>query len=246
MLSEALWRVMISTMFEGRLAIVRKRLGGFAVLGTLVLSLALTACTTTYRMRSVKTAGFLGDYSELHKGKKGEARLMYINPDADFSRYDAIEIDSVTLWHAGTSKLSPEDQQMLTDLFYHALHEALSKGFQIVDAPGPRVLRLRAALTEEDGANVPMNAVTSIVPQFRLLSTVLGRATATAPWVGKASAEVDITDSITNVRLAAGADRRSGTKTLRSGLKTWSDVKAIFEVWAAEIAKWLEEIRAPS
>jgi len=215
-----------------------------AVLGILVLSLALAACATTRQTRSVETSGFLGDYSQLQEGEKGQAQLIYVNPNTKFSAYDAIMIDSVTLWEdSETSELSQEDQQMLTDFFYQALHEKLSKDFQVVDSPGPRVMRLRAAIIEAKGARVVMNSVTSIIPQFRLLSTLLGRATDTAPWVGKATAEVEITDSMTDVRLVAGVDQRTGTKALRSGLKTWSDVKTVFDYWAGRMATRLQELR---
>jgi hypothetical protein len=218
-----------------------------AVLGGLALSLALAACSTTRQTRSVEPSGFLGDYSELKKGEKDQAQLVYLNPKADFSKYNAIMIDSVTLWQSSeTSKLSEEDQQMLTDFFYHSLHEALSKDFQVVDSPGPRVMRLRAALTEAKGARVAGNAVTSVVPQFRLLSTLLGMATDSAVFVGRATAEAEITDWVTDVRLLAGVDQRTGTKAVRSGLKTWSDVKRICDTWAERIATRLKELRASS
>ena len=218
-----------------------------AMLGVLALSLALAACSTTRRTRSVETSGFLGDYSQLEKGEKDQAQLVYLNPKADFSKYDAIMIDSVTLWQSSeTSELSEEDQQMLTDFFYQALHEALSKDFQVVDSPGPRVLRLRAALTEAKGARVVGNAVTSIIPQFRLLATLAGTAADSAVFVGEATAEAEITDSITGTRLLAGVDQRTGTKALRSGLKTWSDVKTVFDYWSGRIATRLQELRTQS
>jgi hypothetical protein len=228
-------------------SIMTKRPKALAVLGILVLSLALAACSTTRQTRSVETSGFLGDYSQFEEGEGDQAQLVYINPNAKFSAYDGIMIDSVTLWHdSETSELSEEDQQMLTDFFYQSLHEALGKDFQVVDSPGPRVMRLRAALTEAKGARVVMNSVTSIVPQFRLLSSLLGRATDTAPWVGKATAEVEITDSMTGTRLVAGVDQRTGTKAVRGGLKTWSHVKAVCDYWSERIATRLQELRTQS
>jgi hypothetical protein len=218
-----------------------------AVLGLLVLSFLMASCATTRRTRSVEPSGFLGDYSEMKEGEKGQAQLVYLNPKADFSKYDAIMIDSVTLWESSAnSKLSPEDQRMVTGFFFRALHEVLSKEIQIVDRPGPRVMRLRAAITEAKGARVAMNTVTSILPQLRLPSTLLGTVTDTAPWVGRATAEAEITDSITDVRLLAGVDQRTGTKAVRSGLRTWSDVKRICEEWAGRLATRLKELRARS
>jgi len=205
----------------------------------------MAACRTTRQTRSVEPSGFLGDYSQLVKGEKDQAQLVYLNPDARFSKYKAIMIDSVTLWESSAnSKLSPEDQRMVTGFFFRALHEALGKDWEIVDRPGPGVMRLRAALTEAKGARVAMNTVTSILPQLRLPSTLLGTLTDTAPWVGRATAEAEITDSITDVRLLAGVDQRTGTKAVRSGLRTWSDVKRICEEWAARLSTRLKELRA--
>ena len=128
-------------------------------------------------------------------------------------------IDSVTIWQSEeTTDLPAEQAQHLTDFFYQALHDELSKDFRVVDAPGSGVLRLRAALTEAKGARVVGNAVTSIVPQARLVSTLLGAATDVQVFVGRATAEAEITDSISGRRLSAGVDQRSGTKAIRGGM----------------------------
>ena len=67
-------------------------------LGLLALSLALVACATTRQSPGVERSGFLGDYSQLREGGKDEAQLVYIKPAAGWSYYDAIMIDSVTIW----------------------------------------------------------------------------------------------------------------------------------------------------
>ena len=80
------------------------------VLVAVCLAVALSGCPTTRRTRSVKPHGFLGDYSQLEKGKWGEAQLVYIDPEADFSKYNAIIIGSVMIWRRGpATKLSIED-----------------------------------------------------------------------------------------------------------------------------------------
>ncbi len=215
-----------------------------AALYTLIVVLLLAAgCRTTRQTRSVETSGFLGDYSQLEEGKRGQAQLVYVNPRADFSRYDAVLLDSVTVWQAeGSKPISDEDAQVLTDYFYNALHEEISKDFQVTAHPGPGVLRLRAALTEAKGARVVGNAVTSIVPQLRLLSTITGAITDVQVFVGRASAEAEITDSLTGERLLAAVDQRSGTKALRSGLLKWSDVKEISKYWAERVRERLGEL----
>ena len=214
------------------------------VLVAACLAVALSGCATTRQTRSVKPHGFLGDYSQLEKGKGGEAQLRYINPDANFSKYNAIMLDSVTLWRtAGTTRLSAEDQKHLTDLLYVALDEELSKDYKMVNSPGPGVMRIRAAITEAKGSNVVGNTVTTIVPQARVVSILLGRATDVQVWVGKAAIEVDVTDSLSGERLAAAVDERAGAKTLRGLGGKWKDVYNAFDHWAEQLANRLEELR---
>jgi hypothetical protein len=212
-----------------------------------VLALSVAAgCAQTRQSRSVEPSGFLGDYSQLREGTGDEAQLVYINPAADFSRYDKVMIDSVAMWAREESKfseLSAEERQALTDYFYRALHTRLGEDYQIVSAPGPGVMRLRAAVTEADDANVTLNVVTTVVPQLRLLTSLGGWATDTAVIVGAAGLEAELTDSVTRERLAAAVDRRVGTKTLRGMFSNWSDVEQAFDYWAERFKKRLAEER---
>jgi hypothetical protein len=105
-------------------------------------------------------------------------------------------------------------------------------------------MRLRAAITEAKGARVLGNAVTSIVPQLRLLSTAAGLAADTAVLVGKVGVEAELTDSLTGERLLAAVDERAGTKALRGGLGKWSQVQEAFGFWANRIRERLSELRA--
>ena len=204
----------------------------------------IVTCAKTRQPRAQpKPHGFLGDYSQLQKGEGDQAQLRYVNTAADFSRYDAVWIDSVRVWQSGkTAELSLDDQQMLTDAFYASLHEELSKSYRIAEAAGPGVMRLRAAITEAEGANVAGNAVTTVVPQLRILTSAGGLAADTAVLVGKAGAELELTDSQTGERLLAAVDQRIGQKSLRA-LGEWSHVKGAFDTWAEALREGLEELR---
>ena len=48
----------------------------------------LGACAPSQQARGVKTTGFLGDYSKLQPGGKGDPALIYLNPKTDFRAYD--------------------------------------------------------------------------------------------------------------------------------------------------------------
>ncbi len=211
-----------------------------------VLGLALGACAPTRQTRGeLWEAGFLSDYSKLRSGEGGEAQLVYVNPDTDFARYDSVMIETVTLWYTQRPRMSAEDQQMLTDYLYLALVEnLLQQGFASVKEPGPNVLRLRAAITEARGAKRVANAVTSIAPPARVLTTLGGLATDTAVFVGRAGLEAEFRDGLTEEQLLAGVDHRVGTKTIRGAFGKWTHVKAAFDHWADRIARRLAELRA--
>jgi hypothetical protein len=185
-------------------------------------------------------SGFLGDYSQLAEKEGYAAQEVYINPTAPWSTYKAIYIESVSMWvNEESSELKPEDRQMLTDMLYKSMHDKLAEKFTLVDRPGLGVIKLRMALTQEKGAKVAMNAITTVIPQLRLVSTLGGLAADTAALVGSASAEMDATDSITNDRLAAASDSRAGTKGILRAFSKWADVQAICDYWGEHARDFL-------
>ena len=213
------------------------------------LALAFVAgCAGSRQLRGApEESGFLRDYSQLQPGGDDRAKLVYIAPDAKFASYDAVLVDSVTLWpgaDANLEKLSKEDQQRLADTLYSALVKALGQDYRIAQSPGPRVMRVRAALTEAKASNVPLDVIATVIPQVNLLTKVEGLAANTSLTVGKARAEMEITDSLSGRRLAAGVDERVGARRLRGVTDKWSDVQAAFDAWAEQLRKRLAEERA--
>jgi hypothetical protein len=181
-------------------------------------------------------SGFLRDYSQLKPKDGYDAQLVYINPRAMWSRYDSVQLDAVTLWvNEDQGKLSTQEKQMLTDILYKALYDQLGKAFVMVEEPGPNVLRFRAALTQAKGANVPLNTMTTVVPQLRVATMAVGLTADTATTVGSATLEAEVLDSITNQRLGAVVDQRAGNKSLGTLLKKWGDVQKACEFWAQQV-----------
>jgi Protein of unknown function (DUF3313) len=61
----------------------------------------------TKEIRDVQpVAGFLPNASLLQPGGSGQAALVYRNPTADFSRYNKVLLDPVTIWTAPDSQLN--------------------------------------------------------------------------------------------------------------------------------------------
>jgi len=213
------------------------------ILVLFALSSSAAGCATRQTGKA-QPSGFLGDYSRLSPGGKGEAQLRYIDPDVDWKKYTAVLIDTPLVYaDSETTELTKSDQKRLTDDLHDALVDALEKDYQIADEPGPGVLRVRTAITEAQGAKLAMNAVTGIIPQLRLLTMIGGMATDTATFVGKCSTEIEITDSTTGTRLAAAVDQRVGTKDPRNMLNKWDDVDSAFKEWAERLRAKLESLR---
>lgn len=87
-------------------------------------------------------------------------------------------------------------------------------------------MRTRAAVTETKGAKSIENAVTSIHLEAKVVSTAIGNAADVQVWVGRATFEGAMRDSMTDVRLPS--DSRyflpvgSGLAVLAIGLPRWS------------------------
>jgi hypothetical protein len=212
------------------------------IVAALVLAEVVAGCGVMKPVRGrrgdAEHTGFLGDYTELQKREGYDAQEVYVNPSTPWSGYDAVYIDSVTLWVKPEMKLSEEDQQMLTDMLYKSLREKLGEKFTVAEHSGPGVVKLRFALTEAKGANVPMNAITTVVPQLRVVSTAVGLSADAAKLVGAASVEGEAQDSITNERLAAMVDSRAGTKGVTRAFSKWADVEAICDYWGGRVTEF--------
>jgi hypothetical protein len=214
--------------------------GSFAVLAT---ALVLAGCAATRQPREpVKGSGFLRDYSILEAGSDDQAKLRYVDKSADFSGYQAVLVDSVSLWSGpGLAKLKPEEKRALVDHAYTALVTALAKSFRIATVPGPDTLRVRAAITEATGSAVVPDVVATVIPQVRLIGTLTGLAADSALTVGEASGEVEVTDSVTSRVVAAGVDRRVGQRSLRGVFSKWDDVETAWNHWAEQLRTRLVE-----
>jgi len=223
---------------------------------SIVFAIVMIGCSTTEQVQPniVQKAqgasnpvpafsGFLGDYTLLQPGGKDQALYRYINPATNWSQYNAIMIDPVTFWDAQDSSVSPQDQEFLCDYFYNKLREDLGKYFQIVDQPGPGVMRLQVALTNAEAATPVLRTVSVVVPQARLLSRVKQLATGTFSFVGGARAEAKLTDSVTGQILAEALDNRVGGNSLQTAATwQWGDTERVMDKWCSTTADRLNQL----
>lgn len=189
-------------------------------------------------------SGFLGsDYSLLQPGAPGsgqEAMLAYTNPAANFASYNKIMIAPVTFWADSDSRVSSADQQTLCNYAYNVLQADFSKNFILVDEPGPGVAKLSAALSDATSAVPGLRSISVVVPQARALSLIKMAATGTYAFVGSATGEAKLTDSVSGQLLAAWADQRMGGASIKNiNVFQWGDAQNVMDYWANGLDKRL-------
>lgn len=240
-----------STIIETSSIRRQKFLAGILAAGLL---LGLTACSTTRQQTkgTIEPSGFLGDYSQLHEGTNGQARLVYWAPDVNWAKYTKIWIKPVELWKSDDSdspmgKISPENQQKLIDLFNTAMYNVLSTNYAIVDHGGPDVLIIHAAITDAKKSKPVIGVISSIYIPIKLISFGKQELMGTGIGVGSVTIEAELLDGESNQRLVAVVDSRSGSMAIRSKFSgTFGDIERSFEWWAERLNTRLAEAKAAS
>lgn len=218
---------------------------GFNVIVFISLIALFVGCAQTKKARKVETSGFLGDYSMLQEGKDGEALLLYLNPNADWASYDKVLFESVSIWHGEDSKLDgipKADLQHLANYLHTAIVTKLRADYQIVNEPGPGVLRIRMAITDAEKSKDVLDVFFTIEQQNLHLPGGKVMTVDAGSVAGKVGIEGEITDARSGVMLAAAVDNRSDSKI---DLKeSWNGVEQAFQYWAERLNLRLRELRA--
>ena len=182
-------------------------------------------------------SGFLGtDYSLLQAPAAGSgqtAMLVYTTANGNFASYNKIIIAPVTYWADPNSTLPANEQQILCNYSYAVLQNTFSKNFNVVTDPGPGVLRLTAALSDASAATPGLRTISVVVPQAHALNLIKYGLTGTYAFVGSATGEAKLTDSMSGQLLAAWADQRFGTAAVKNvTVWQWGDAENAINYWA--------------
>ncbi len=234
--------------------------GALAAAGFAIM-LAMSGCATTVEsapeaakaMESggplpASVTGFLGpDASKLAPGPKGGAALAWINPNAQWSNYTKVQLLPVEFWADADSKVSPDDQKVLTGYFYNSLQTNLAKKFALVNQPGPGVMTLRVALMDATTATPGLRTISVIVPQARILNAAQSLASDSYAFVGSAEAEMKLTDSVSGELLGEAIDKQAGGMGLKGAASfQWGDAQNAMDYWAQKISTRILELQGRS
>ena len=213
---------------------------GFPLLCLLLLSACTTTQKATVNQADMNCAFLANDCSLLTPGGEDQAGLRYVNPAANWTKYNKIMIDPVTFWAGDSTQMSASDQQMLVNYFSQQLNAQLGQKFQIVNLPGPGVMKLDVALTDAEAATPVLRSISMIVPQAHMLADLKYLATGSMPFVGAAQAEAKVTDSVSGQILALAVDKRIGGGSITTGFQwQWGDAENVVNHWAELMANRL-------
>lgn len=254
-------------------------------LGTVLSSLLLSGCSspggnslTTGAAASgtvaseisaatVRRVGFLTDYARLKPMQDGGGMLCWRNADVNWKQYNKVLFERIQVYlKADASQpVDPTDLKMLIDYFHRDLVKAIKPEAQVVNKPGPGVLRVRIALTELIPTNREASLAGTAVPYGFVAElgsgAAAGKPAGSTPYLGQTGIEVQFRDGGAGQLLAECADREIGLKyaaDLNAGtvkaaenwmngyvdsFTQWNYAKTAFDKWSAEFAKRFGELK---
>jgi len=208
-----------------------------------VMGLALIVCAGC--ASGPKYSGFLGDYGERMKpGPEGGAKMRWLKPGVDFSKYNRLMIDSVVFYFADDSEykgIDPEFMKEMADKFNKTIVDTMKGSYPIVAEPAPDVVRLRIAITGIKQSMPVLSGVSSIIPVGIAISVVKRGSTGSWAGSGMTSAELMALDSTTNDVLIVAEDERSAGFTER--FSRWGSAEEAFKFWAQRMKTFMDESR---
>ncbi len=221
----------------------------YSIIGTLLTSLLLIACQNAAYNQNDKVTAAIPD--NLVRVAHTSAKLAYVDPNADFSKYTAIlltplGVDNVEIIQPTSSistigirnwELTAADKQRLQQDFQAAMVKQLSAqgGYPLVETAADNVLQISARLTRI--------APTASKDDNR--SRPPGRNKVFTEGAGKLRVEVTFSDAETGAVLALAKDTRSGSSLwgINNSVTNAAEVRRVFNTWGMQIRTQLDRIK---
>ena len=203
----------------------------------------LAGCATTAPPKT----GFLGEYAKnLAPSPEGAiAKLRWLKPGVDFSKYKKVMVDYVVFALAEDSEykaISGEEMKELGDAASLALVNAIKQYDPVVAEPGPDVSRVRMAIVGLKQSNPVVSGITTVIPIGVGISVIKKGATGAWSGAGATQAEAMVLDSLTNEVLAVGTLEYTAGFTER--FTKWGSVEDAFKYWGEKGSEAWARLRA--
>jgi hypothetical protein len=205
----------------------------------------LASCATT----TPPPPGILGDYyTKLQPGPEGGAKLRWLRPGVDFSKYNKVIVDPVSFVPANDSEkkdiedIGPEKLKELSEKCTQALIDAIKAKHPVVTEPGPGVAQIRFAIVDLKKSRPVVSGVTSVVPVGLALTLLKRPVTGTWTGGGATTAQVMVTDSMTHEVIGVAQDNYEAGFTER--FSPYGSVEDAFKRWGEGIVKFMDQAKA--
>jgi len=181
---------------------------------------------------------YIGELAGVSKVKDKDFDEFYVKGAGDFARYQKILIEPVDVLFGRDKELedlSERDLQGRQDYLYDALVASFGDTFEIVDEPGPDVLRLKASLT-----SVWFNKPSL---DYQKQSKYVQLSSFNSFYTGRAAFQADITESITGELLGVVVDHRRGWSVSSNNKNRWTfwgDAEDAMDKWAERLPSRLQ------
>lgn len=205
----------------------------------LLIALAglFNSCASAEQAGNVQLFDFLNySHSVPQMEQERQGSHGYRHPIVDWSAYNKILLEPVTIREGLLSKLRDQERQhllLLIGSFENRLYLKLSKDYDMVERPMAATMLIQVAITRlEEWSTVP-TLWSDLAQQLRAVATIYTFA-GRPPFAGEVTAEFMIRDAQTGELLAAGIGRRVGWQDRSVDgkvLDSWSEVKPSLEFW---------------
>jgi hypothetical protein len=179
----------------------------------------------------------------LEPGPVGGAKMRWLKPGVDFSKYHRLMLDLVVFFFAPDSEykgMDPQELKGLGDAFKRRLVDTLKKGYPIVASPAPDVARLRFAITD---LRQSRPVLSGIAPDGPIKFGKKSRQKHTGHlWSGSGATAVELMvfDSMTRDVIAAAKDKR--TIGMKEKFTKWGSAEDAFQFWAERLKSFMDKV----
>lgn len=197
-------------------------------IASILAAVAVATCLCGCQTQQPTATGFLTDYSRL-RFQSGDT-LEYVS--RDINNYSGFLIEPVVIYFHQDAKgkfADWEDLKQLKSYMHSVFVDALGENYSVVSYPGPRVARVRMAITDI--------RKTDPWPVGLYTMRFAGGG------VGGATMEAEVLDSMTGVQLAAIVQNNSARGLSPPGGNEWSDTQAVMDAWAKRFRWTLDYAR---
>lgn len=209
-------------------------------------SLVLSGCASKY-VEPEEYSGFLKEYRALNEetSPSGAPVMRWIDPGVNASAYTSVFIERSQLYPQPqpTDKIPQSTLDGITQYYDQALKTQFSKALPLASAPGPGVLVMRPAITAVSASTKGLRPY-EVIP-IALVAAGVSTATGIRDQDTTLATEAAFLDGGNGkvvaqvVRKGAGADLENSSQVVTS-----TDFRAVMDVWASDLLKSYERLKA--